>query len=426
MKVRKNSTDAKEVQYLELPKPITKPEKYREFDNSTNDQKNVCNVRPEDELMKNSRNLSSPKRPNLNLEAKDKKNISSEKMDDFTENNQKVREVADCESTPPLLLNSEALKEIKCVERHSSFEGANKQFNEQPDLISEVSKDDCSNGFKKSHIDSSNLDQNIAFIENGLLTNIESEFNELRPVLKSLLIDNRVYHKDIFLSLEEAKILRAVIQKKISLRLPDKYVYESTEMHINPKQIPKRRIEENYKFVLKLTYKYLQIRYMGSEAYKRRKAEGGRLIHEFYAYYFGEFALRESIDLANFYLPLTSDCKEINVNKVVAKTINSTYVALIAKNPQFYKDFTEYLQNDFLRDYESLINKRIDKLVNKWENLYIREHSSYKSINNICDFIVQNKKSKLPWFYSEAQQAVHIVLHTFKKNAKYNRRRQNE
>lgn len=243
-------------------------------------------------------------------------------------------------------------------------------------------------------------------------------FATLRALLHQMFISTSFDSTDVLLSTDESLILNSIIRKKVDKSKNISKVCEISALSMTPEQLPKRRIEESYKFVLKLTYKHLQ-----NEFYKRQ--HNGQLsestktsIHDFYAFYFSAAAAKVEVELSNFYLPLTADSKWIKSNNVVAKTINSTYIGLVAHSPDFVADLLAYVKESFMKDYDILIHKKIDKLINKWENLFNESMCAYKAVETICDFITYNKKSKLPWFHSEALQAVAVVLAVFEKNAK--------
>ena len=238
----------------------------------------------------------------------------------------------------------------------------------------------------------------------------ETALSGLKPVLKELLLRNNIERCDSHLSGEEVAILAAVIQKKLGLKMRTKQLYRVEELRINESILPKRRAEECYKFIFKHAFKHLQAPFLDQPTKGSKNKKSSQSLSHFYQHYFGDVARKEQIDISNFFLPLTADAKGLNLKEVLAKTINTSYIALVCQSPVFVADLLAYLQAGFMKDYERMINKKIDKIVGKWETNYNDSFCSFKTVETICDFIVHNKKTKLPWFYSEVEEARRLVM----------------
>lgn len=243
----------------------------------------------------------------------------------------------------------------------------------------------------------------------------ETALSGLKPVLKELILRSNIERCDAHLSGEEVAILAAVIQKKLGLRIKTKQLYRVEELRINDSLLPKRRAEECYKFIFKHAFKYLQAPFIDQLHKNSKNKKSGYSLSRFYEHYFGEVAAKEKIDISNFYLPLTADAKGLNLKHVLAKTINTSYIALVCQSPLFVADLLAYLETGFMKDYETLIIKKIDKIVGKWELTYMDSFCAFKTVETICDFVVYNKKTKLPWFYSEVEEARRLVMQLVNK-----------
>ena len=243
----------------------------------------------------------------------------------------------------------------------------------------------------------------------------ETPFSELRPLLKQLFLNNNIDGFDRLLNGEEVAILSAVLEKKLGTKLSIKQLYNINEIKIYDTLLPKKRTEECYKYVFKQTFKHLQTKFLNSIKSKYRGEEYEASLQSFYTYYFGDAAEAKDIYISNYYLPLTSDVKGLNVKNVVSKTINSTYISLICRSDVFVKDCMDYLKNGFMKDYEALVNKKIEKTVNKWETFYSSSFCKFRAVESLCDLIVYNKKTKFPWFCSEVEDARKTVLNIISK-----------
>lgn len=233
----------------------------------------------------------------------------------------------------------------------------------------------------------------------------ETPFGNLKLLLKQLFITNHIDGFDVLLSGEEIAVLSAVLERKLNARLTVRYIYALDEIKIDTAYLPKRRTEECYKFILKQAFKHLQTSFVKKESAGVQTKLTRPYITQFYKYYFSIIAQNDQIDLENFYLPLTSDMKDVSSKEVFAKTINTAYISLICKSPLFVADLIEYLKEGFMGDYTTLVHKKIDKIVNKWELTYSSSPCTFKSVESICNFIISNKKTKLPWFFSEVDSA---------------------
>lgn len=235
------------------------------------------------------------------------------------------------------------------------------------------------------------------------------EFTDLYNFLQFLFLRSNNGSVDVVLNFKEMSIVSAVVEKKLCFKLDIKNIYELEGLSALENYSRKRRAEECYKLVFKQVFKQLQIRFETQNAdCLKSESQISRLLL-FYKYYFGYTAIQNDLVLENFFLPLTVDSRDLDVSSLAAKTINSSYISLIVKSELFVAHFIEYGEQDFLADYASQAAKKIAKMVGKWESIHAKAFSSDKAVEIICDYIINNKKSKLPWFYKEVEYAVEFV-----------------
>lgn len=241
-------------------------------------------------------------------------------------------------------------------------------------------------------------------------------FSNLHRFLRILFIEQNSLKRDMALNFQEMAILTAVIEKKIGCKIETKNIYALDELLVHKNQTSRRRAEECYKLVFKQVFKHLQTKFenANSEALES-KPQQVKLI-EFYKYYFAAAALSERLSIESFFLPLTADSKDLNTLNVSSKTINSTYISVITKSRLFVYECLQYLKEDFFTDYINQTARKISKIVGKWGSVHAKSFCGEKAIEYICDYIANNRKSKLPWFYQEVEYAVELVKRIVIKN----------
>ena len=414
MEVIRNQQQVRTERILAFPIPINREVKYRQPQISSNNNIKIQKTNPVlTQLQLNMMPLSTPADPL----APDSQFVSIEEH--FRKNSEtRVFRDAGCSesqnSNKPLFLKlSSMMRDSKCA-------------SEEPETYFNGCSNDVSRISERIDIyqllDSSpEIDLTPVLIERPEMKYMpyevvkETALCGLKPVLKELLLRNNIERCDAHLSGEEVAILAAIIQKKLGLKMRTKQLYRVEELRINESLLPKRRAEECYKFIFKHAFKHLQAPFVENAAKGAKAKKSGHSLSNFYEHYFGEVAKRENIDISNFYLPLTADAKGLNLKEVLAKTINTSYISLVCQSPVFVADLLRYLQCGFMQDYENMINKKVNKIVGKWESSYLDSFCPFKTVETICDFVVHNKKTKLPWFYSEVEEARKLVMQLVSK-----------
>lgn len=414
MEVIRNQQEVRTERILAFPIPIDRESKYRQTENSSNN--NIKIQKPNPVLTQLQLNMM-PLHPSTEPLTLDSQFMSIEEQ--FRKNSDtRINKGMECSenkySNKPLFLKlSAVLRDSKCTseEPETYFNGCSNDVSRISERIDIYQLFDGS----------PEIDLTPMLIERADSKHKVHEIKKetvlcgLKPVIKELLLRNNIERCDVHLSGEEIAILAAVIQKKLGLKMKTKQLYRVEELQVNENLLPKRRAEECYKFIFKHAFKQLQTPFVEQQVKSTKTKKSGSSLGNFYEHYFGEVARRESIDISNFYLPLTADAKGLNLKEVLAKTINTSYIALVCQSPVFVTDLLQYLKCTFMHDYETMVNKKVDKIVNKWENNYLDSFCSFKAVETICDFVVYNKKTKLPWFYSEVEEARRLVMQLVNK-----------
>lgn len=233
-------------------------------------------------------------------------------------------------------------------------------------------------------------------------------FSELRFFLK--IVFNLKFHKlpDIALDFNQLRIAAAIISKKFIVDFPIRSLYTIDNFNMLYTMKSAKRPEESYKFVFKHAYKYLKQKFKDNNM-EFSKLGFNDLNLQFYKYYFQELSTKLGISINQFFLPLTPDAYCNKNQRVVAQTINVSYITLVCQSEHFMKDFLTYVNQEFLNNYAVMINNKVDNICEKWEQLFIETLGTDKTVSFICEYIHTNKKCKLPWTTKEVEFAIDIV-----------------
>lgn len=161
---------------------------------------------------------------------------------------------------------------------------------------------------------------------------------------------------------------------------------------------PRRRNEEQFKFVIKKGFKRL------FKIFKKQHngfIKGDKLLDEFefYRFYFWETANYNRQMFEGFLLPGSKIQKEFaSPNMKIDKTVSFAYLSRIFKSEAFKRDFISYLLNDFVDEYIQIRNQKLLKIAvyfvtkkklksNKlpWTKLELYE-AQKSFVNLICSF----------------------------------------
>lgn len=244
---------------------------------------------------------------------------------------------------------------------------------------------------KKSSI---SITENDKVLDNCCSTT--KAFSELRNFLKmvfALDFDNLVDH---VLDYDQLSIAASIISKKFLIDFPIKSIYRMESFRSLYGMRTSKRPEESYKFVFKYGFKYLKENLKAQEV-QISKLGSIDFNTYFYDYYFGKTSKDLNIEVNQFFLPLIPDSYCNRNQKVIAQTINVSYITLVCQSSRFMKDFPNYMNVVFIKDYRALINRKVDDLCDKWEQMHLEVGGDGKLIGYICDYIIIiNKLFKLP------------------------------
>lgn len=166
-----------------------------------------------------------------------------------------------------------------------------------------------------------------------------------------------------------------------------------------------KRLEENYKLVFKKALKFLLNDFKSKNKLKLRKYE---LEQQFYNFYFKEIFEKEGINDFVYLNGGKEKRKKGGQCLFNPKTINIKYVVSIMKSKAFFDDFVEYVNENFIDDYETTINFKIGKVLEKCSS-YLEEGD--KGYAEVKEYIELNSKCKLPWSTHELEIAKQSVMH---------------
>lgn len=210
------------------------------------------------------------------------------------------------------------------------------------------------------------------------------------------------------LTKEEKYILSSLVLRKFNIKMNPTSPNPTILQAINSqRQLSKnKRLEENYKLVFKKALKYLLRKF---KKYNEVKGKKNDLEQQFYKFYFEEVFKSEGIEVEMGIDPESNTFKGQNLFN--PKTINSRYVTNIMKSGLFKAHFEDFLENQFVTDYNKSREFKIQKVVEKcYECFNKKKGGGYEEVQK---YIEQNPKCKLPWSDSElisARESVKQLL----------------
>lgn len=258
---------------------------------------------------------------------------------------------------------------------------------------------------EKSPVSSTNSSQELAQGWGSVFQSSEAASKQENPFQKVLLkvfANEEVAPQDLEMSVGDQRILAAFIQRKFGLRVQNEKV-DLLELVHSLRNFPsKKRKEENRKFVFKRVTKLLRGKFTQS-ARLTRKVEKRRVDEGFYQHYFEQTAAAMNVPICEFYLP--GSC----TNKAGSnKTFTDGYINLIKASDLFRKDFEEELQELVNSDIKRMVRNKASKIFTKIEALRA-QHGEERVIN----YLLNDKKGKLPWTLNEITTALRCVLASF-------------
>lgn len=199
--------------------------------------------------------------------------------------------------------------------------------------------------------------------------------------------------KPFALSDMEKIILSLIVRRKMGAKnVPSSFFSGSevsVQMILSQLEVSKtKRSEQYYKFIFSRGLKHLQNNFR----FHNRMAE--KVNQAFYEYYFGDLIAKDSsLSLSDFFNP-----NSIRVSSVTNK-VNRKYYTLLFRSERFTKDFGIFMREHLVENYKVEIRKKLEDLLKKW-NL---TSSNLTSVSQISEYLLANKKCKLPWRVDEVR-----------------------
>lgn len=223
--------------------------------------------------------------------------------------------------------------------------------------------------------------------------------DRLFSVLVKIFTTKEITEADLSLNLNELKVLNYVLHRKYLKRLTSKDLESSVTVQlsklngiVNSKS--HKRPEECYKFIFTRVLKFLK------KSFKKNFNIKQNLDEQFYGYYFATLAQKNKEPVESFYYPLTK--KE---NK--KETLNANYFAKIFQSKNFISDLVKYVNEHLSEEYKSEIIQKLESLLLKWDEHFLEGgHKLEKYIGEIKQYLMKNKRCKLPWTLDEIKEAV--------------------
>ena len=152
-----------------------------------------------------------------------------------------------------------------------------------------------------------------------------------------------------------------------------------------------KRSEEYHKFIFSRGLKHLQ----NSFNIRNRMLE--KTNQAFYEYYFKDVIAKDSsLTLSDFFNP-----NSIRISSVTNK-INRKYYFLLFRSERFTKDFGAFIREHLVEEYKVEIRKKLEILLKKWDS----KNPNLISVSRISEYLLANKKCKLPWRLDEVRRSV--------------------
>jgi hypothetical protein len=211
------------------------------------------------------------------------------------------------------------------------------------------------------------------------------EFSLVERVLFILLIERKCGQS------------KSVIQSNYSV-VPVSFLQDSMNKFEMLKS--EKRIEERKKFIYKNVLKKLKNDSLDSEI--KAGDEGKIAINSFLHRYFEIPDESYFKSLQHYIDPLNVADKERKF-----KTLSKDFFVFLFKNKKLYCDFITYLKSpNFIIDYQRRVQKKIEKLLTRWERMIRGGTNTTVVLSTIEKYFKHNKQCKLPWTRNEILHAI--------------------
>lgn len=238
------------------------------------------------------------------------------------------------------------------------------------------------------------------------IVNLSGLFNLL---VKLFIPSSMIDESDLQLSAVERALLVNFLQRKnISIGgvtansgqpIDPQLIREAVEKFRQCKST--KRIEERKKFVYKNVLKKLRKTALknleeGSDLHNLAPNEALKQV------YFSDYSNSNDINIEQLIDPLNAANKDRTF-----KTLSKSFFKIIFRNKKLLNDFFDYLESpEFTDDYQRRIQKKIEKLLIRWEILLRKGADGSQIMTRIREYFTNNKQCKLPWTSNEIRHAI--------------------
>ena len=241
-----------------------------------------------------------------------------------------------------------------------------------------------------------------------VITSEISLFINLPVFLKTIFKNEKSSNMTIF-NEHEFAIIKTIFMHKFKYEM--KEMSEKNSQHAletffqkNLNQTSTKTKEENYIYVFQCCIDHLKKQF--KKEFKTAKTKQNE--KQFYQHHFSKISQEKKINIECFYNPKSSIHKN-------SKSSENSFVAFatnISLNGLFINQFKKYLNNELIKDSVKLIDKKIEQIIKKWDDLVqknIETQNANELVQQICAEIKKNKNLTLPWSKSEVEKAIKEV-----------------
>ena len=302
-----------------------------------------------------------------------------------------------------LIFNEKKSTSSKVTPKNSDSK-ANSDVNQQVKQDSALNSSCHSNSSSNSQTSDKNSDENNPFQIKKLTTNkrkpnfkhLQNVYHTCHQMFSTGYLNTESYQ----LSDWEEEILNCLVHRKYFYKMTASEILAPVDEKVQKineilSSRSNKRPEECYKFILTRIIKNLK---------RNFGAKPGQTLEEiersFYHYYFADIAAEMNLSIENFYYPITR--KQLDKIK-----LNSQYFDKIFKSKRFLNDTFNYIDNVLREEYQEELKQKLRTFLNKYDLMLRRSPDKREeTLRKIKDYLLKNKRCKLPWTVREINEAV--------------------
>lgn len=296
-----------------------------------------------------------------------------------------------------------------------------------------ISFDNNSNGLsqldRSSQLQLSQNSNNISIVQQNQLesVNVKWDSTQLREALKVIAKEEKLTFEHLAFDEISSRLLLEIVTKKINTKdvrpMLKKILYKQdqealcTFNYIVTTRKSKKRAEEKYKFIFKMTLNHFrELFFENNELKKKDKISEAK----FWKHYFGNFCEQRNIPINHVYDPLNDSL----IKNSEFKCLNKSYLKLIFKNDKFKTMFFTYIKNFMTDEYFEKIDHKFKKILEKLEKElnsdnkdietdfmgFSEEDWTNQKIDEFIKKSVNTRGYKLPWSKREINHAADYFI----------------